>query len=148
MYAHKYSEELPFFQNPSNIGMSCRFLYANAGRIIAGYIRCKGEKSLIFFPPPGIHIILTMKPKKLFSFYKIFIHFLISNSYFIINAVNCHGYFLYNEQSVTLYGFDGEKRYTYKYEQKKPECILVLQNFHSFSHLQFIFHNKRHRFIC
>lgn len=40
-------------------------------------------------------------------------------------AVNCHGYFLYNEQSVTLYGFDGEKRYTYKYEQKKPECIYI-----------------------
>lgn len=48
MYAHKYSEELPFFQNPSNIGMSCRFLYANAGRIIAGYIRCKGESSVSY----------------------------------------------------------------------------------------------------
>ncbi len=48
MYMHKYGEELPFFPNPSNVGMSCRFLYANAGRIIAGYVRCKGSNTVSY----------------------------------------------------------------------------------------------------
>ncbi len=48
MYVHKYGEELPFFPNPSNVGMSCRFLYANAGRIIAGYVRCKGSNTVSY----------------------------------------------------------------------------------------------------
>lgn len=40
-------------------------------------------------------------------------------------AVNQCGYYLYNEKSIALFGFDGNEIYSYQFEKKEPECIYI-----------------------
>ena len=40
-------------------------------------------------------------------------------------AVNQCGYYLYNEKSIALFGFDGNEIYSYQFGKKEPECIYI-----------------------
>lgn len=41
-------------------------------------------------------------------------------------AVNCRGYFLYNANEITLFGFDGHETYTYQFDKRiSRECIYI-----------------------
>lgn len=103
-----------------------------------GYMRYAKYGDEIYFLPDkaGNHIIkcnpmekklgvIPLNTKEKFGFFDAYI------------AVNRRGYFLYNRQSITLFGFEGQEIYTYRLWQKsgnrQSECIYIYDSIVTYS---------------